>query len=1024
MSVKKQILFRVILFFLILSQFNTARAGNSLKNSGFEKTVSSSNKNLFCEDWPVSLGSRAKQCSGELSAEAYKGKYSLKLTLKGSPKDADLWTGQIIKVTPGTKLKFKVYAKGTKGGRFYVQFLPVVGRKYLKPTYINFPFSTDWKLAAGSYTVPENVNELSCLIHMVGKPAEGYFDEFEVTLDNESVLDNKKLSLKLNPLSGGCIDSFIDKEDGFNYTLKRLPGSPGGLCVDILPGDKYPGLVANSPYKCEVITPLKEIRFSREISSGSQKGLYISKTYSLPSDDSPKAKVVINIENKGDKALSFSYRVQNFISPASGIFSYPSRDWLTIFNRTPESIKTINTLKVDDLRSGWGAKKYNKHKALLFQFENNSVSKVYNYLVKKFDTLEWYYIKITIKPNESWKTEYLISLKNTNEKHYTGGLNYKAPPVQIKGIKLAAPKKEQKQLPSIMQGYFPFGGALSNVVLPEDAGTRDIKLKRLYACQRQVRELADNYFNNFYFAHLFAGSVNLVDPLGEEARHYNMTMTLNMPTIFRSDVETDKFSKNISARIKSRFRPEILKKTIAKYKDSILCYFTGDELFPSNINCMVLGHEALNREIDPEGAFIPYLILGEKYYELAKYLPVYIGDHYPVYQSETLTRNPWSVGEKIKDAVKALPDTRVWYMFQGFGSVKDIYALPTPAETRLMIYLSVASGAKGILTHGLNGAASWLVKSGGEKMPMLTAEGAIYPAWEALGECGKELTAIGPRLFYTTPEWNFNQVKISCQKINKTSRNTTVYAGPAITVSSLKNAESNIRYLLVINQDDINNQNAVLSFDNSLLKQSCYDLSAMQYVKTSENLNFNLKPGDAKFFILGAGNKIKPEIEQVFNNRYIREKARYVIASERAGKNGIKTAPVPQGIGESAYKAVIAVQNELQEKIDKSEFGKILKRWKEARELISKTDFVLKKNLDSIVPKATRDKTPHFREYAKPSDPVLSNLISRIKSDIFNYWKLNRAIENGKFQENKTEINELIKTISADTQEIISYFEK
>ena len=131
-------------------------------------------------------------------------------------------------------------------------------------------------------------------------------------------------------------------------------------------------------------------------------------------------------------------------------------------------------------------------------------------------------------------------------------------------MKLAPPKKEQKTLPTVMQGYFPYSASLSSMVIPEAAGTYESKLKHLYTYQRQTRELADNYFNNFYFVQLLLRSVNMVDSLGKEARHYDMTMTLNIPTIFRKDVDTKKFSENISARIKKRHTPEILKKSIKK----------------------------------------------------------------------------------------------------------------------------------------------------------------------------------------------------------------------------------------------------------------------------------------------------------------------------------------------------------------------------------------------------------------------------------------------------------------------------
>ena len=1013
------------LIFIIMLTASWLAGGNLLKNGGFEIKSVKPAKNLFCEGWPITLSSRTKNCRAELSNDAYKGKYSLKFVLEGDKKTNDIWTGQKIKVTPGSKLSFKLYAKGIKGGRFYVQFMPQVGRKYLKSTYLAYSLSPKWTEVSGSYIVPENVHYVNCLIHIVRQSGASYFDEFELTLDSSTVLSNKHISLIINPIVGGCIDSFIDKKDGFNYTISRQPGKAGGMGLDILPGNQYPGLFANSIYKNEVIVPYKKIRLSHSLISGKLRGLNICKTYSLPSDDKATAEINVKVKNESNKDISFVYRSQNVINPGSGIFSFPSRDWLTVFNRTPESIVTINSLILDDLRAGWCARNYKNHKTLLFEFNNNAVYKVYNYLVKKFDTMEWYYKEVNLKPNESWQAEYSISLVDSKGKYYTGKSKYKTAPVHIKGIKLAPPKKEQKTLPAVMQGYFPYGASLTSMVIPEAAGTYTVNLKHLYAYQRQVREMADNYFNNFYFVQLLLKSANMVDALGKEARRYGMTMTLNMPTIFRKDVDTKKFSENISARIKKRFSPEILKKSIKKYKDVILCYYTGDELSPSNINCMALGHDALHKEIDPDGAFFPYLILGEKYYELAKYLPVYLGDHYPIYGREELLRNPWSVAAKIKDTVKKLPDTPVWFMPQGFASRKSVYAMPTQSEIRLMLYSAVAQGAKGIVFYGLNYSSSWMVRVGNEETYSINgAEGARLPQWKTIGECGRELTAIGPRLFYTKPEWNCSEAKISCSSIKKISRKTKVYDGPAITVSSLRHKNNKFRYLLLVNQDDTNKQSGVLSFGGKAKKLSCYDLTKMKYVKTTEKLEITLLPGDAKFLILGSEVNVKPEIKQIFTNRYQRERARYLIASKRAGKNGVKVDSVPEGSGESAYRAIITAQHKLQKELAETEFGKGLEQWQNARKLLSKIDSLVRNNVDLIIPSAIREKTPNFRKFPKPEDPELRNLEGSIEHDFFNYWKLDRAIENGKFKENQKQIKELIEKLSADYKGLMTYIEK
>ena len=498
-----------------------------------------------------------------------------------------------------------------------------------------------------------------------------------------------------------------------------------------------------------------------------------------------------------------------------------------------------------------------------------------------------------------------------------------------------------------------------------------------------------------------------------------MTITPNVHVVGKNDVDTKKYLA-AKWKILKRYNVEKARQSIKKYKDRILCYYTGDEITSQNINCMLLGHNILRQEFNhPDAAFFPYLNLSRTTYEVGKYLPVYLGDLYPIYKSESLTRNPWAVSKAVKNAVKNLPDSVIWFMPQAFAS-GGIYGLPTEAELRLMIYSAVAAGAKGIIVYGLNGTGCWLVKAGGEKIPIITAEGGCLPQWRTLGVCGRELTAIGPRLFYTKPELTYREVKISCNKINKKSRNVKVYEGPAITISSLKHKNKKLRYLLVINQDDRTNQTGTIYFPQQPNNFGCYDLTHMKPV-TAKKLKITLSPGNAVFFIIGAETDLHEEIEQIFTNRYRREKIRYLITSELAEKNGIKVAAAPRGEGKKAYKAIITAQQKLQQVIEGTQFGQMLKQWRETRKLLGKIDFTLIKNLDLIIPLSVQEKTSNFKKYPKPKNSVLCSLLKDIERDFFDYWKLDRAIENGEYQENQQQIQDLIKRIPGDVQKILDY---
>lgn len=414
-------LFSVILFFALL-QTSVVQCENLLKNSSFEEKTDSQDSVQLPKDWGVSIGSKAKQCKAELSTDTYDGKNSLKFIIDGQKKDVDVWAGQKIKVIPGSELNFTVNAKDTQGRRCFLQFMPLGDDgKALESTYIPFTLTNKWSPLSAKYIVPQNIHNINVFIHMAGcESTEAYFDKCELTLTEDTTLSNQRVILRVNPLLGGSIDSFIDKENSFNYTNLRSPGNAGGMFIDIIPGDIHPGVVSESLYKSEVIVPFKKIKVSHSIKFGELSGLKVSKTYDLFSEDKPSIKISIDLKNEGEKPLSFTYRIQNIINSEDGTFSYPSRDWLTVFNRTPDSIKTINSIIVDDLRTGWSAKKYKKDKTLLFEFDNQAVYKAYNYLAKNLDTMEWYYRKISLKPGEHWQTECSITLVPVEGEFYTG----------------------------------------------------------------------------------------------------------------------------------------------------------------------------------------------------------------------------------------------------------------------------------------------------------------------------------------------------------------------------------------------------------------------------------------------------------------------------------------------------------------------------------------------------------------------------------------------------------------------------
>jgi hypothetical protein len=627
--------------------------------------------------------------------------------------------------------------------------------------------------------------------------------------------------------------------------------------------------------------------------------------------------------------------------------------------------------------------------------------------------MEWYYSTITLKPGADWRTEYSLELTDSQSgKVYSGGIDYGREPLYIEAIKMPPIAKSEKPLPESLRGRFPFGIALTNLQLARPDGL-SVEERRRECYRRQIRETADNYFNHVYAIALRG----MIDPLGSSIRRYKMTVAPVMHITFHNDVDVEKYRKYAADFIRKRYNPAKYRDAIKRNKDIILAYYTGDELQAKNAACMVLGQEILKKEFDqPDGAFFPYLNLGALGDPLVPYLPVNFGDYYPIYHEERkLTRNPWSVYNMVKTAVAKFPDTPVWFMPQYFGGdpKEYIYALPTAAELRIMLYSAVAAGAKGIIGYGANTASPWLAKGGGPARTVISCDGGYYPErWKALGECGRELTAIGPRLLSCSPDFKYTDVKVESPEIRKTTLDVVVYGKPALSLDVLKDRENKFRYLVIVNQDDKKTQEGTLSFSGDAVKQKCYNLTDFSYIDTDKKFKITLRPGDAKFFIIGNGDYIKPEIEQVFTNRFDREKVRFIIAADRAEKNGIKIPAIPKGKGEQAYRQIIAVRQQLQKNIDSSDFGKLMQQWQGTRQTLNKIDLSLRENLGILVPLKIRQNTPPFKRFPKAASSGIHALLNQIDRNFCEYWRLDREIEAGRALKNRQQIADLSARLS------------
>jgi hypothetical protein len=111
-------------------------------------------------------------------------------------------------------------------------------------------------------------------------------------------------------------------------------------------------------------------------------------------------------------------------------------------------------------------------------------------------------------------------------------------------------------------------------------------------------------------------------------------------------------------------------------------------------------------------------------------------------------RDPWLYGDVyIPELRRANPDALQWPIVQAFTKPYTIWALPTPAELRVMVYHTLASGAKGMFFFTTNQAylgswarREWFCRGAGN--PWYGKEELM----DEIGRIGAHLTTAGPLL--------------------------------------------------------------------------------------------------------------------------------------------------------------------------------------------------------------------------------------------------------------------------------------
>jgi hypothetical protein len=233
-----------------------------------------------------------------------------------------------------------------------------------------------------------------------------------------------------------------------------------------------------------------------------------------------------------------------------------------------------------------------------------------------------------------------------------------------------------------------------------------------------------------------------------------------------------------------------------------------------------------------------------KFGTFVPYLSVNCFDHYPILENK---RNPWSVRQTTREYRKLSPDKPVWALlpaFEGIPPIQDGYfTRPSDAEFRMMSYLAIAEGAKGV---------TWFIGwfSSADFVGLVDRTGlARGGMMDSLSDLGERLVPVGKQLLATDP--------VDDPKIKVVQLVEPKEEGHLLAVSALKHQKDKVHFLVAVNEDLDRPRSAKVRLDSTILSDShgVYDLYTLDGKNLTEpgSRTFTVSPlagGDGRFYVV------------------------------------------------------------------------------------------------------------------------------------------------------------------------------
>ena len=586
-------------------------------------------------------------------------------------------------------------------------------------------------------------------------------------------------------------------------------------------------------------------------------------------------------------------------------------------------------------------------------------------------------------------------------------------------------------------GFFPYGEYFRGYVKDAGGNVADHVSRQLRAYRRCYMNTYMSSESGLLSNFKKRGTV----PMLEEVRKRRMRM------IPRADMMR-RFERDANRRILRELPPEpptrevilarlarggftldLRRDFVKTYGDLILAYDFADEPQGQYIpNYMML--QSVYREVDPEHPVLVILNLNRT--EFLPFTPIYYGDEYPVRNAKRGGRNPWAVTKMVRFCATHTK-APVWVMLQAFGGLPEYtWQLPNEAEMRLIIYEAVANGCKGITFHGSSSPPCWRYNL----YYFDTARdswGVEAPAWTAMREAGRHVTAIGFALLLTDVS-DAEVLNVACETM---ADEAVSYRGPAVKTGVLRQRGADGYFAVVVNQDVKRRRRATLSVKPDAVPEGAglhdlYDLTGTGGPAPTEH-TLELAPGDGRIFFVGTKVAAEPVLAAVHKGHYDNELPLYeidfeVAVANRCDTNRAAAIAADAAMAHDAAQFAIAharirsARKALADAIAaNTALADAQRSLSEAQTMLSAVALTYRHHFDVVVPSDLRKGATRGVVWKNTHDPKMQTYVDDTADALCLRMTLENKVRAGQAEQTLPEIRHLRQTATRLEAEAIPY---